>query len=199
MKKNIWLTLAAIAVSLGFAAAVQANPIVGSAGFAGNYIQNGTVGDLTTATSMHITSISVQNADGDFVAPGVYTPGVQPALISWLTDIGVNGNLGNNLPAGNVLFKILNILTGNTYTFTLTSESQPFTSKTALSLQGGGIVTMNAGLNPTPGTWGLNFGVSGTSFTWSDSTSTIPDGGTTAMLLGGVLAGLGLLRRKLMA
>lgn len=64
-----------------------------------------------------------------------------------------------------------------------------------LLLQGSGIAHL-AGFTDTPGKWSFSSTTTGSSFDFS-STATVPDGGTTAMLLGLGFLGAAGLRRKL--
>ena len=190
MSNNKVLVIIGLAASVGFVSALQANPIVGSIGFIGSYVQNGGVsGDLTTATSITMNNpVSVANAYGDFGPAGTVI------LNAFITSIGVNGNLGANVP-GNQLWSITQ--GGTTYTFTLTTEAQVFALPNLLNMQGGALVSDGIAADNTPGVWTLSFGASGDSFTWNNTSATAPDGGVTAILLGGGMWMLGFLRRKL--
>jgi VPDSG-CTERM motif len=182
MKNKLITMAAAVATLVGFSA--SATPITGSIGFGGTYTQNGGIqGDLSTATSMSINTVNIQNVTGSFV--GATSP-------SFATPILVNPGTG--------LTQLWQVLVGAlTYTFNVTSESQTFTSGTQLNLAGNGVISDNLG-DSANGVWQLGFGVSGDSFTWqSTSAANVPDGGTTVALLGGALAGLGLLKRKFLA
>jgi hypothetical protein len=192
MKSNIVKYLASAAVELGLVSAVKATPINGSIGFTGIYTQNGgTLGNLSTATSMTIVNtvlnpITVNIATGDLAGAG--------APITFATPIGVNGNAPSLV--GLQLWSATKGLI--TYSLKVTSEAQTFTSGIQLNMAGAGILMDGTAADNTAGTWQIGFGVSGNSFTWqSTSASNLPDGGTTAMLLGAALSGLALIRRKL--
>lgn len=180
--KNKYIIMAAAVAAL--CSSVQATPITGSIGFGGTYTQNGgNSGDLSTATTMSINTVTIQSTTGSFI--GATSP-------IFATPIAVNPGTG--------LSQLWQVLVGAvTYTFNVTSESQPFTSASQLNLAGSGTITDSIG-DSAAGTWQLGFGVSGDSFTWqSTSAANVPDGGTTVALLGGALAGLGLLKRKFLA
>ena len=192
MKNNIIKYLASAALAVGMVSAVQATPINGSIGFTGIYSQNGgTIGNLASATSMTIINtvahpIIVNVATGDLTGAG--------APITYATPIGVNGNAPSLI--GLQLWSATKGLI--TYSLLVTSETQSFTSGTQLNLTGTGTIRDGTAADNTAGTWQIGFGVSGESFTWqSTSATSVPDGGTTAMLLGAALSGLALLRRKL--
>ena len=96
---------------------------------------------------------------------------------------------------------------GKTYSFNLISLHQDFVSSTALVLSGLGTAFITGGGSEkiaTTGLWnftGQTLGVS--SFTFSSSAdvnapvTSVPDGGSTAMLLGSGLVGFAWFRRKL--
>ena len=188
MKNNKWLMAAAVAV-LGAFSTAQATPIVGSIGFTGTDSQTGgTMGDLSTATSMKIVTINTPNGLGALAGP--YTS------YNFATPIGVNGN-GPTL-VGSQLWTV--VISGVTYDLLVTSSSQVFTSAGQLNLTGAGTLQDGNPLDDTAGTWNLQFAVSGSSFTWGSTTgSNVPDGGATVILLGAALSGLGLIRKKLIA
>jgi len=101
------------------------------------------------------------------------------------------------------------ISSGITYSFNLSSLHMDFVSPTALVLSGLGtafITGPGTDKLATTGLWnftGQTLGVS--SFTFSSSADVtppvnrVPDGGTTALLLGCGVLGLGLLKRKVSA
>jgi VPDSG-CTERM motif len=192
MKNNFIKYLTAAGLAIGIVGTVQAIPIVGSVGFNGSFTQDGTAGDLTTATHLTIINpvVTPGTATMNFVGAG--------APVSFASPIGVNGSL---LPMIGQLWSVTVGL--KTYTMTVSTELE--TQKTAiqLGLAGTGIMhDLSGALSDTAGVWQVGFGVSGTpptaSFTWqSTSSASIPDGGTTVMLLGAALSGLALLRRKL--
>lgn len=184
--KNNWIVLAAAVVGMA-TASLQAVPITGSIGFTGTYTQNGgTAGNLSTAVSMTINTFAI----------GVATDDLAGAIpVSFASPIGVNGN-----PPSLVGGQLWSVNVGGTiYTFDVTTLTQTFTSATQINLEGSGIMK-NGVDEDTAGTWQLGFGKTGAAFTWQSTSATnIPDGGTTVMLLGAALSGLGLIRRKLVA
>ena len=189
MKRNILKSLVCAVVALGLAASVQATPIDGSIGFAGTYIQTGgTIGDLTTANHMTLGSLLILTTTGDLTGAG--------APFSFASSIGVNGN-APSLVTHTLWTATVGALT---YSFTVDSEAQTLTSAAQLNLAGVGTMHDGTPGDDTSGVWQMGFGVSGASFTWqstSATTTAVPDGGTTVVLLGTALSGLGLIRRKL--
>ena len=182
MIKTLGLTLAAAGL---MTITAQAIPIVGSIGFTGTYAQNGgTIGNLATAVDMSIATVNVGSTSGDFVGAG--------GPLWFATPIGVNGN-------GPAVATLWSVTVGaQTYTFSVSSMTQTFTSGSQLNLAGTG--TMSDGVGPkddTAGTFQLGFGNSGTAFEWqSTSSANVPDGGASLILLGMGLMGLVAVRRN---
>src|SRR5262249_50549377 len=119
------------------------------------------------------------------------------APFSFASSIGVNGN-----PPSLITHTLWTATVGAlTYSFTVTTESQTLTSGAQLNLAGVGVMHDGTPADDTPGDWQLGFGRSGASFTWQSTSGTtnrtVPDGGTTVVLLGAAFLGLGLIRRKL--
>lgn len=193
MKSNILKYMVSATLAVGMVSAVQAIPITGSIGFTGAFVQiGGTSGNLGTAVSFTILNtvanpITIHDATGAFVGAG--------APIVFAPSVGVNGNAPSLVNAQ--LWSVLNGLT--TYSLTVTTEGQTFTSGIQLNLAGNGILHDGNAADDTAGVWQIGFGVSGNSFTWqsTSATSGVPDGGATVMLLGAAFSGLALLRRKL--
>ncbi len=86
------------------------------------------------------------------------------------------------------------------FSFHLVSSTIVFQSRSFLSVTGSGVLK-GTGFEDTPGTW--TFTTQGRAannlFSWSSSaaSSNVPDGGMTVALMGGVLAGLFGIQRKL--
>jgi hypothetical protein len=178
------LKIASAAAVMALAASMHASSIVGSVGFNGHYVSNGSGSDLTTATSMSVSSIDSVSGTGDLA--GATAP------YSFLSPIGVNG--GPSI-VGSQLWSVT--VGGSTFTMTVNTEAQVLTSAATIVLQGTG--TMSDGVGPlddTTGTWQVSFGASGDSFTWQGTTASAPDGGATAILLGVGISGLAMIRRK---
>lgn len=185
MKNKLIIMAGAVAALVSIGSVARATPIVGSVGFTGTYTQTGgTKGNLTTATSMKITSTAIGTATGNFAGA---------SLVSFAPTFAVNPATG--------LTALWSILVGSTtYTFTSTYESQNLTSPTGLHLLGTGLITDGNATDNTTGTWQLGFGVSGDSFQWQSTAATatanVPDGGPTTMMLGAALSSLCLFGKK---
>jgi len=82
-----------------------------------------------------------------------------------------------------------------TYSFNATSISSVYAGgQWDISGSGEAMIT---GYDDTPGTWTVNLSQSGQSFVFNASTATlVPDGGSTATLLGASFLGLVVLGRK---
>ena len=187
--KNKFVKLAvAVAAFAVTTASLQATPIVGSVGFTGTYTQNGgTLGDLTTATSFSINNVLILSATGQFA--GATTP-------TFASPISVNP--ANSLIPNVQLWSV--VVGSTTYKFLVSTETESLDTATQLNLTGSGVMTDGNAADNTAGTWQLGFGVSGASFTWQATTAnSVPDGGTTVLLLGAALSGLALVKRKLAA
>jgi hypothetical protein len=179
------ITKLALVATAAFAASTQAALIEGSVAFAGAYNQvDGAPGDLTTATTMAITSAFVVNSEGD----------LSPAtLVSFMNPIGVNG--GSPALLGSQLWKI-DVL-GTAFTFQVDGVVQDQTQANSLHFSGTGTLSDGVGgFDDTPGAFQLHFGANGSSFAWDSTGASVPDGGMTAALLGVGILGLGALRRK---
>jgi VPDSG-CTERM motif len=189
--KNNWIKIAGAAVAaLAVTASLQATVITGGIGIAGAYTANGTAGDLTTATSMTIAGpFTAVNESGTFI-------GAINSTITFASPIAVNP--ANNLTPNKVLWTVE--VGTTTYTFTVTSESESVDTANQVTLIGQGTFTDGNSADTAFGTYQLGFGVTQTTFSFQNNSQTnVPDGGTTAMLLGTALMGLGLLKKKLMA
>jgi hypothetical protein len=160
---------------------------------------------LATANAIDVTSmlgtptpgtagpVRGSNATNDFVALGLN------GATGTMADFSFAGTGGGGFPVPTItnfeMFPgILN--------FTLTSVSVSFQSDTQIFLVGTGMFTDVAqGFENTPGTFNLTGQGSQGSFTFSATQTavptTVPDGSSTALLLGSVLVSFGALRRKL--
>lgn len=173
----------ALVALLNCSSIVHATPIVGSIGFTGAYVQNGGVqGNLTTATSMSITSPMLGTKTGDFAGA---------SFVSFASPIPVNPATG--------LSSLWSVLVGTTtYSFVVSSEAQDLTSPSALHILGTGVIRDGNAADETAGTFQMGFGVSGASFQWQSTAATVgaPDGASTILLLGAALTSLTFIRIK---
>src|ERR1017187_9618211 len=128
--KTKWIKMAGVvAAVVAVTMSVQAIPINGSVGFTGTFTQNGgTFGNLATATSFTINTVSVQNPTGAFVGAGSPT---------FASPIAVN-------PANNLLpnVQLWSVLVGSTtYRLLVTTETESLDTPAQLNLIGAGMIT----------------------------------------------------------
>lgn len=187
MKNNIIKYMACAAMALGVATTLQAAQIVGDISLAGNFTVTG--GNINTATSFAtFNNTMVTAADGNFAGITLFTP----------NSITMNTFTFNPLtpPAITPLWiAVSGVTLGAAFDLTaITSMSQP--GDRTLTLHGTGMLHLT-GFSDTQGTWVFSGNQSGSTLSFSTSNGVIPDGGVTAILLGGALSALGLIRRKL--
>jgi len=178
---------ATVATIVGFAASVQAVPITGGISLAGAYTVN--TGDINTATALtSFSAVTVDSRAGSYIAAGValgtgvtMTPFVfSPFPVAGLTPLWFT-------------------IAGPAASFDLASPigvTQP--GDGSLKLTGVGILHL-FGYDDTPGQWLFTANSLGGTFTFSSSNGSIPDGGTTVLLLGVALTGLFLVRKQVLA
>src|ERR1035437_3085754 len=150
MKNNVLKYMACAAMALGLAANVQAALIIGSIGFNGSFTQDGTQGDLTTATNLTIINpvVTPGTATYDFSGAGA------PVFAS---PIGVNGSL---LPMSGPLWSVTVGL--KTYTMTVLTEAETLDTAIQLNFEGVGIVSDGIPADNTTGVWLVGFDAGGT-------------------------------------
>jgi hypothetical protein len=187
--KNKWTMMAGVAAALiGFSTTAQAilinNYISGTIGFAGDVTLNGSVGIASEVTqwlsSSQTGSPQVGTATGDFATYVTLGDAVTFATTPWLfytsTPISAFWSVDG-------------------FTFDLTSSSITIHTSTEVDVYGTGTVSGN-GFAATAGTWFFTAHDPDDTFSFS-STTVVPDGGVTVMLLGAALSALGLFRKKL--
>jgi hypothetical protein len=193
MKDNIIKYMACAAMALGLAATVQAAQITGAITFNGTVTLNNTsagnsTGITTWGDNSGLNSPTVSSRGGQFV--GLVTAGDFVTFVApWSFNSGA-------VPA---------FWTVDGFTFALTSSAIQFQggSPAQVVVGGSGFISGN-GFSSTAATWSFSVGdppagtVDGNAiFSIRASSASVPDGGTTVMLMGAALSGLALLRRKL--
>lgn len=192
--KIISKTSASLLSAAVFAGAVlcnqaQAVPISGAITFKGGVtLDTGNVGTATAVTAFVDTA--VESRDGSYAGIALQAPATFSA--PWAFAAGK--------PA---------LWTVGGFTFNLTSSSVAFQSPTALVVSGIGSVSGN-GFDPTATSWNFSTQTPGAQtpgvglvFSFSAAAGSppggpgVPDGGMTAMMLGGSLVLLGFVRRQL--
>ena len=188
--KAMLKVVAAAAVAVALTQTVQATPITGVIGFSGT-------AELDSANANTSTEVLTWGANNIGLHSGTFASlggGASVILTSpWLFNSGVMNNFW--------------IVTDGAaqYRFNLTSSSIFSTSASSITIYlAGTVVSTVAGLDPTAFTGNMTIqdpGVSnpngGFSYTESLSFNSVPDGGTTVLLLGSALSGLAFIRRKL--
>ena len=186
--KNIFKIVAATAVAVAITQTVQAvpNPINGNIGFSGTAVLD--TSDANTATKVITwgTDNVVGSDSGSFV--GLVTIGDAVTLLApW--SFNSTGPLNN-------FWKV------DGFTFTLNSSSIFSQVGGFLNVSISGTVSGN-GFDTTAFSGSLqlaNPSANGaTTFTERLSFNSVPDGGTTVLLLGAALSGLALMKRKFVA
>jgi len=203
--KHKWLIMvAAMAAVVGMGGVAQAVPISGDITFVGGVELN--TSSAATATEVLAWtgfggngSPYVESADGSFAG---ITPGSSATFSSpWFFDSGAVADLWS---VGGFTFDLTS--SHITYQATTVEGGVPIG---AVTVEGIGAVSGN-GLSPEAMTWSFTLndpGAAGTgglifSFQVADGTSSsssVPDGGTTAMMLGLGMLGLGLIKKQLFA
>lgn len=176
-------TLIALAVAAGLLGTANAVPISGGISLAGGYNVN--TGNLNTATAF--TSFFgnfVTTTSGSFVI-------VAPGTPVTVTPFSFN-------PFGGAVTPLWTTAAGPSASFnltTLSSVAQP--GDNTLDLKGVGTLQL-AGFDPTPGMWVFTANQAGGTFSWSSSNAAagVPEGGTTAAMLGLSLLLAGLVTRR---
>ena len=179
--KNKWLVLAAGALALMSATVAQAALIKGTIGLSGQYTVDNS--DLTAATEIAFGSTFAFGGTEDLDL------GTTPVSVAMATSLTFD-------PLFTVTSNPLWSVGG--FKFELGSLAVTNQATDSLALSGTGTLS-KTGFEDTNGTWVASFNTSGTSFTWSSSTNSVPDGGATLSMFGLSLLGLGLARKKLMA
>jgi hypothetical protein len=184
------------AAALACAASLQADPITGTSGFTGSF--SAANNNLTTANDL----VTITTASLNGIPTGSFVGGV---LTGFTPSITLNGPGGNPIITSQPLWTIT--VGSHIYKFTSTSDSTITDTPNINTIIGTGTVLDTSDGDTSPGTYNLSFTVSGAgtgaTLTWAGTTGSttppphVPDGGTTVMLLGSALAGLGLIRRKL--
>jgi hypothetical protein len=187
--KNKSLALVVAVAVMGVTAA-HAIPITGGISFGGSYTVD--TGDLNTATAFtDFPIVVVLSVAGSFADAG----------IAPLDPITMNGFNFISFPAGGVapLWETQGAVPASFHLDSPINVLQ--VGDDILGIKGFGTVYLQ-GYDPSPGNWVFSANQAGGTFSFSASNAaigTVPDGGLTLALLGGAMAALGFVRRKLMA
>jgi hypothetical protein len=203
MRPNTLLGTLMVVASICVPSAAQADAIVGDLSVTMNYLPRCGITytactSLTSATALDFILSSgstpspgvageeeVTQANGDFAFLETI-----PSTVGQIKDFAFAGPGSVAFPTAVLAWETIGPLT-----FDLLTVTVDFVSTNALLLSGTGLFHL-AGFDDTAGTFTLTANKSGTTFSASASKGTVPDGGSTAALLGSVLFAFGVLRRR---
>lgn len=178
--------LIGLLTSLSFGA-----PITGSIGFTGPYTANNTNLTLATELSFDNTLDSENNVRVSGNHTGSFSGIATGSNVIMFTPLQVNGAGDAVVLPGGPIWSV------GGFSLTLTSIWEEFNNAGTLNIKGYGTFSDGDVENNSFGEWIATFNTSSDNFTFSASSSAVPDGGTTAILLGfGFLAIGALARRK---
>src|ERR1035437_1903141 len=185
------------AVALALVQTVQAVPITGSIGFSGVGVTYDTGSAATANAVTSWISPVVSGGSGSFPAPSLFAVanGTAVTFAPGTWNFNTVSTINNFWAVGGFTFNLLS-------SYVLTQGGTPGVNAFVI-VNGTGIVSGN-GYTPTQMSWGFSSqdpssGANPTSWSFSASANSVPDGGATVMLLGIALSGVALLRKKLTA
>ena len=193
--KNTLLTLAGAAAVLVVAQTSQAIPVTGNIGFAGSaQLNSGTVGAATGVVNWFGETVTANSTSGSFL-PYFGSAGGQPVAIAspW------------SFVSGPVAAFWTASAGGETFVFNLVSSAPVVSPAGFLNVVLSGTVSGTGPVTFDTTAFNGSFSVQDppangiATFTESLSFHSVPDGGTTVMLLGAALSGMALIKRKFMA
>jgi hypothetical protein len=195
------LMVGAVVAFAGSSVPVQAisTPLNGAISFSDQFTANNTVaGNLSDATALtSITGVRVSSSSGDYTL-GSIVNGTTPVSFAGVTIGTPFIFIPSTAFAG--LWSIVDTL-GNTYSFDVTATTFVNRSVQTIALSGTGTASITGPtLNraATAGTWNLTLNQNGSLLNFSGgAASSVPDGGTTVLLLGAALSTLALIKRRL--
>lgn len=173
----------AAAAGLALLCSAQAALIHGGISLSGAYTVD--TGNLNTATTFTTFGPNfVSSRGGDFVTAGVAV----------LTSVTMTPFAFN--PFGGSVTPLWSTDAGPAASFDLTAITNvEQIGDNTLDLVGKGTMYL-VGYDATPGSWVFTANQGGGSFSWSSSNATVPEGGTTAALLGLGLIAVGVAARR---
>lgn len=179
--------LPAVALALALGAKALATPINGGISFKGTATLNALLPAATSATAFNNFKVDLTTGDFSGIATDTVV-GTSVGAPDWVFGVNSGGSFTDLWNVGG-------------FQYNLTSSTVDLRTSSVLVVTGTGMVTSsNPSLDPTIGTWYFtaNAPAAGSpgayQFSFSSGTE-VPDGGTTAMLLGLGLTGLAMLAR----
>jgi hypothetical protein len=184
MKNTLLKFAGALLLGASLISTAVAVPINGAISFNGLPTFNATpISGATAFTAFGSVQVQTGSQFGSYAGiPNDYTPVTFTPFVF-------------SPPAGTVTPLWTLTFGGLTYSFDATSMTSSFNSANNIWNIGGNGIAHITGFTDTAGTWNLHAGNEGSSFTFGSSTN-VPDGGTTSMLLGMALLGLGFIARR---
>jgi hypothetical protein len=169
------------------APSAKANSITGSIGFGASGVTVNSA-NLQTATDFSVTGPYTDVELGSYAAVPTFTP------VTTFNGFTFNPPVASVTP-------LWSFLVGSvTYSFDATSVTSSFNSSLDEWDIGGQGIAMITGYSATTGTWNINLSQSGESFVFDSSEAalpqSVPDGGSSAVLLGSAFLGLAAIGRK---
>lgn len=189
-KPRLAIVTTAIVAAAALAPSLQANQITGSIGFGSLGVNLSGGSDLATASSFTLSNPFITTETGVYAGAPILTP------------ITFNG-FQFNPPVSSVTPLWTFSVGAITYSFDATSVTDTFDSTLNEWDIGGTGIAMVTGYTATAGTWNVNLSQSGASVVFDSSAATgpsapsVPEGGSTVMLLGSMFVGMAGIGRKL--
>jgi hypothetical protein len=188
MKRRFAVILLLVALGTGIGASTaEAVPITGGIGFAGGIEP---VADWSTVNAIDIT--------GDLAL--VVCTGVTPCTGTFgvFNDVDVEFAVYNDFSFNPLGGSVTPLWSVDGFSFNLTSVSSITRASNGVVLEGAGTLLGPAGFDPTAAIWSFSADETSAVFRFSSTTTaaSVPDGGSTAMLLWLGVAGLAAARRR---
>jgi len=185
MKNQLITIVGAAMLFMAIAQTTQATMITGNIGFTGRVsLDTTSAGSATEVVNWFSPTVNGTSGGFTTVANGTSVSLVSPWFFTTTSPVNSFWTVGG-------------------FTFQLLSSSITFQGSGSVIVNGTGIVSGNG---YTPTTLGWSFSTQDpavtqnpSTFTFSASANSVPDGGATVMLLGIALSGVALLKRKLVA
>lgn len=180
--KSVLKNLSSLALALGLVSAVMAVPISGKIDFVGSHTVSNS--NLTTA---NLTIGIVGMTTSPFTASTGSFAAIPMGTVATSTPSFLANQAGNTVTSGSP-----NIWSVGGFTFSIgapgTALFEVSNTSSTIEIFAFGVISA-AGYDPTPGVWVGTFNAFGATGTFSAS-SVVPDGGSTAAILGLALLGL---------
>jgi hypothetical protein len=190
MKSSLLTSIKALGLLAALTSVSFALPITGSIGFVGPYSANNP--DLTLATQISFNN--TVNPATDIQVSGLHTGSFASVMtgshVTMFTPLQVNGLMDAVTLPGGPIWSV------GGFSLTLTSIWETFNDDSTLNIRGVGVLSNGNEADDSIGAWVATFNTAGENFTFSASATAVPDGGTTAMLLGAALLAIGAFARR---